>query len=119
MPSLRDLYETNRRLAKYYLEELRRLEERYEQGNENISPALLQLVEQWPQIVIKQKWSAQHAKEDEEAAELCSAFADGSDLLNLHQDPIDRVRWSEAGLEAARILQRDEAIGAHLVVFSI
>jgi tetratricopeptide (TPR) repeat protein len=94
------------RLAHHYLEKLRNLQKIYERGGDSVYAALTQFEQEWPQIQRWQAWAVAHAQDDPEAAVQCYEYpVVAFDLLNLRQNPQERIQWLETGLAAAHQLE--------------
>jgi len=108
--------ETRHRCAAHYQSLLHEAEALYEQAGPLLLVGMELLDQEWHNILASQVWATTHAAQDRSACELCSAFPDaGKHLLELRLNPRERIRWSEAALEAARILNRRKAVIRHLV----
>jgi tetratricopeptide (TPR) repeat protein len=87
----------------------------YFQGGESVKKGLALFDVEWGNIQTGQAWAATHASEDDAVAQLCGQYpVDGADCLNLRLHPRELIRWTEAGLVAARQLKDRRAEGAHL-----
>ena len=106
MPSLR---EANLRHVRYYLSVMRRANELYLQGGQSILQALAIFDQEWAQIQSGQAWVTNQDPSDDEIATLSSTYVEGDiSLLDLRQDVLERIRWLESSLNAARQLNRRE-----------
>lgn len=104
-----------RRHASHYLGISQKAKELYKQGGEALKRGLVLFDLEWSNIQAGQSWAEEHASEDDAAASLCSYYPDaGAHLLDLRQQPRERIRWREAALSAARRLKDQAAEGAHL-----
>src|SRR5690348_13080717 len=93
--------------SKFFLNVLRQLADLYSHGGEDLTATLSQFDEDWPQIEWGQELAARYAQEDETAAILCSLYpAQGADLFLLRISAPKRETWSQAGLTAARRLNK-------------
>src|SRR5215831_1977478 len=112
MPSL---YDAHLRHAEHYHSVLWEASEMYDQGGEVVLQSLHWFDDEWNNILSGQSWVAAHADQDDEAAELCNAYAwSGGYLFLLRLHPREQIRWSEAGLDAARRLKKRDDEGIHL-----
>lgn len=103
------------RHAAHYETVLRMADQLYQQGNEELWRGLEQFDFEWRNIQVGQAWAENHSKEDDKAAELCSAYADaGVHLLGLRQHPTEQISWFEAAVTAARRLKDPGGEIAHL-----
>ena len=103
------------RLANYYLTKLRIVEAAYHRGHEHSTEALALLDQEWSQIKRWRAWSAEHARDDDEIANLCQEYPQaGAGLFLLRQHPRERLEWLEAGLEAVWQLGNTRAEIVHL-----
>ena len=107
------------RLAQYYLRRLRNAQTTFLHGHEHSTDALQLFDQEWSQIRRWRDWSAAHANEDAEIAELCKEFPQaGIELFALRQHPNERLQWLQTGLDAARLLQDARAEMVHLYLLS-
>jgi tetratricopeptide (TPR) repeat protein len=102
--------------ASVYEEILREENDKYARGEDiqqiidTLDDGLL-----WEQIQHAQKWTAQHAAENDEAARLCSSYPFVGELLvYLRLPPTERIQWGEAARAAARRIKDRHAEAAHL-----
>ena len=104
-----------RRHAECYTEVLRTAHGLYMAGGKSLGRGLAMFDLEWGNIQAAQAWTAAHAKENSEAARLCSRFPDcGTHVLLLRQHPRDQIRWRGAALAAARQTKDRAAEGRHL-----
>jgi tetratricopeptide (TPR) repeat protein len=88
----------------------------YEQGGQCLKQGLALLDREWHNIQAGQIWAATWTEQCREACELCASYPDaGKYVLDLRQHPRERIRWSEAALNAAKILRRRKAAARHLI----
>jgi tetratricopeptide (TPR) repeat protein len=118
-------FEVSQRFAEYYGNLLNYADSLYQQGGENILAGLRLFDLEWPNIQASQAWSAEKAANIEDISELspenksilrlCSSYFDaGASVLNLRLHPLERIRWLETGLGAARKLNDRGSEGAAL-----
>jgi tetratricopeptide (TPR) repeat protein len=108
-------YEASLRHAQHYLEVLRDAEGRYRKGGEALMSGLALFGLEWGNIEAGQAWAAGHAAVDSTAAGICIKYPDAAVYcLSLRHHPLERIRWLEAGLAAARRFGDRPAEGAHL-----
>lgn len=97
-----------RRWSERYLEVLRTLAAEFQSGSGAAAIAAKLFHRDWPQIRAAQAWAAASGTHDQIAWEMCVGFATcgssgtGAALRDVSQPPLDRIRWLEAGLAAAR-----------------
>ncbi len=112
MPSLRV---AEVRHARYYLEVLREVNDRYLSGGERIVSSLERFENEWPQIELAQSRVASNVTQDEAVAILCSSYSEaGTGLISWRRPPRQRLKWSEAALFASRRLEDRRAECRHL-----
>jgi tetratricopeptide (TPR) repeat protein len=103
------------RHAAHYETVLRAADALYRQGGESIKRGLALFDLEWHNVQAGQVWAARHAQEDDAAAHLCNVYPDaGVYCLDLRQHPRERIRWTEAALDAARRLGDRRGEGNHL-----
>lgn len=108
--------EAHHRFAAHYQSLLHEAEALYEEAGPRFQAGIELLDREWHNILAGQVWATTHASQDRSACELCSAFPDaGKHLLQLQLNPRERIRWIEAALEAARVLNRRKAVIRHLI----
>jgi tetratricopeptide (TPR) repeat protein len=108
-------HDSTARYVSYYGATLQEANSLYNLGKGATSRALSILDSEWDNIQAAQAWTMAHADSDDEAAEMCSSFSNvGAHLLALRQHPLERVRWLEAAIAAARKLGDRRAEGVHL-----
>lgn len=91
--------------SSYYPLVLNVAEARYLLGGNPTATALLFLRQEWANVQQGQEWATAHAAENPDAARLCSAYANfGPHIRHIFQRPRERIRWLEASLAAARLL---------------
>ena len=93
------------RLAKYYLGRLRAANTIYRRSATSSADSTALLGQDWAQIAQWQAWAAAQSPRNEEAAQLCTSYAqDGADILITRQTPEERAVWLNDALAAARAL---------------
>jgi tetratricopeptide (TPR) repeat protein len=102
------------RMARHYLEVIRRAEEMFTRGGEDLKSSLRLIDLEWPNIIAALEW----AKADSEL-EVGLALGNeylkyGSRLLNLRIAPGDRIHWYEFGLKCAQKLNKPADQASHL-----
>jgi tetratricopeptide (TPR) repeat protein len=108
-------YEASLRHARHYLEVLRHADDLYLKGGASVLSGLGLFDLERTNIEAGQGWAANLGKDDEAAAEVCNLYPDaGVYCLDLRHHPRERIRWLEAGLDAARHLKHKSAEGVHL-----
>ncbi len=91
------------RHATHYQRVARRAGNLYAKGGRAMTRGLTLFEAEWANIQAGQRWAEASASHDRAAARLCSAYPDAAtDCLALRQHPRERVRWLQAGLDAAR-----------------
>ena len=91
------------RHAAHYANVLEAANESYLQGDEELLRGLRLFDREWGNIQAGQAWAAARSSEDDEAAELCSAYPNaGAHCLALRQHPRERAGWLEVAVAAAR-----------------
>jgi len=81
------------RFANYYLLELRRAGDLYDQGGEALMLGLNLFEIEWSNIEAGQQWSEDHSGDSDQVATVCSNFPDAAPrLLDLRQRPRARIR---------------------------
>ncbi len=86
------LQEAGLRHSAYYKDVLRTTNELYKQGGESIRRGLSLFDQEWANIKMGQAWSAMHAAENAEAAQLCNIYPGaGIYCLNLRQNPHEQI----------------------------
>ncbi len=112
---MRKLGESQFRHASYFLDVLRRAGDYYMQGGEAIEQGLILFDENESNIEVAQSWAEKNLRADHRAAELCKDFPGlAVELLDLRQHPRDSIRWLEAGVVAAQLLNDRSAEANHL-----
>ena len=103
-----------RRMARHYLEVLRRANEQHHGGHAG-SEAGLQLFDvEAHNIRSGWRWARDHRQSDRVAAELCCLYpARGAYIVSLRLPAKERLAWFEEGLNAARGLDQPEAVLMH------
>jgi Tfp pilus assembly protein PilF len=103
-----------RRHAEHYLKVFREADDLYLQGGESVKAALALFDLESRNIQAGQAWATAQAREDDAAAVMCFNYpAVGAYLLQLRQNPRERIQWLEVALAAARRMKAREAEGAH------
>jgi hypothetical protein len=101
--------------AIYYATKLLDTSKLYREGRESLRSGLTLFDTEWENIRVGQSWVAEHAAVDSIAEELCCHYPNaGFDLLGLRLHPRDWIGWLEPALEAARHLQNETLVSAHL-----
>ncbi len=104
------------RYSAHYQSVLHEADALYEQGGKYLKQGLDLVDLEWHNIQAGQVWAATRPVEDRAACELCNSYPDaGKYVLDLRQHPRERIRWSEAALNAAKMLRRRKAAGRHLI----
>ncbi len=102
--------------AAHYQSVLHEAEALYEQGGQALKQGLMLLDLEWQNIQAGQSWAVANADQNRAACELSSTYpVAGRYVRGLRQHPRERIRWSEAALNAAKTLQRRKAMGRHLI----
>lgn len=103
------------RHAAYYLNILDSIEQRFNRGGFELRHSLDLFDLEWPNIQAGQAWSADNLMTDDDAVQLCSAYAlTGTSVLEARRHALERKEWLESALEAARRLQDHRVEVAHL-----
>lgn len=105
--------ETFLRHAGYYAEVLNTANEWLGQGHEKTLDGLTLYDAEFQNIQAGQAWAASHP-DREEAARVCSRYADAGSLLGLRLHPRRQIEWLEDGLKAARSLRDRKGESFHL-----
>jgi transcriptional regulator with AAA-type ATPase domain/tetratricopeptide (TPR) repeat protein len=96
-----------RRHAEHYKQVAARSRDLYISGGDHAKNGLDLWDLEWENIRAGQAWAADHASEDDTAAQLCSDYVEAGEwCLELRRLPFERVSWGEAGLAAAQRLSR-------------
>jgi tetratricopeptide (TPR) repeat protein len=112
--------ETYVRYVNYYGALLQEANDLYALGGFAMARGVSNFDAHWDNIRGAQAWAREHAAADEEAARMCNAFPNaGAYVLNLRQHPLERIRWLEDALVAARGLNLRQAEGAHMANMGI
>src|SRR5438128_859744 len=112
MPTFR---EAQHRHAAHHLRVLQAADALYKQGDVDLAEALRIFNSNLANIRAGLHWAGVHAKKDEKAAAICSDFPNvGALLFALLFTPVERFRWLEYAVEAARCLDDREAEGWHI-----
>src|SRR2546422_2050452 len=112
MPTLR---EAEHRHAAHHLGVVHAADTLYKQGDADLEKALRMFNTNEANIRAGLEWAAQHSEEDENAAGICSDFPNiGALLFELLFAPVERFRWLEYAVEAARRLADEQAEGWHI-----
>jgi tetratricopeptide (TPR) repeat protein len=106
---------THARMAAHYVKVARAADDLFLQGGKDVLRGLELFDAEWPHIQMGQAWAATHAKQDETAAKLCSAYPSaGVYCLNLRLHSREWIAWLEAGADTAHRLGNKGAEGVHL-----
>jgi tetratricopeptide (TPR) repeat protein len=112
MIRLRQIY---LRHAAYYLSVLGQAERLFLRGHDEARAALGNFDAERANIERGQRWAQENANSDPEAALICNAYPEaGAYLIGFRLQPDERIRWREAALAAARLLNDRIAAGRHL-----
>jgi hypothetical protein len=99
------LRDSSLRHANYYLQLLGRADSLYLEGGASREEALSLFGEEWENIHRGQGWAEQQTDKDRAAASCCSLCADaGAFIFSFKLHALERLRWLEAALTAARRL---------------
>ena len=102
-----EVQSAQQRLARHYLNKLRDSAQAVKRGRSSLSYGLNLFDREWAHIQHWQEWSAQGGPEQ---APLCKEFPFvGSDVLAIRHTPVDRLKWWNAALDAARQLHDQQA----------
>lgn len=108
------------RFVNYYGAILAEANSLYPLGGAAAERALRTLDAEWENFRAAQAWAEENTQDDDEAANICNAFPNaGAYLLDLRQNPRERIAWLEAALAAARKLKARDSEGAHLANLGI
>jgi tetratricopeptide (TPR) repeat protein len=100
------------RHAGHYESVLRTADELYRKGSEGLTQGLQLFDVEWNNIQVGHSWAQSHSNDNDKAAELCINYPNaGAYVLNLRQQPRERMHWLEAALTAARRLTKRDAEG--------
>jgi tetratricopeptide (TPR) repeat protein len=101
--------------AVYFIKVLDYANKIYLQGNESITVGLALLDVERENIEAGQRWAASMIGKNETATQLSMVYYNaGAHVLDLRLYPLERIRWQETGLKAARLLGDRSAEGAAL-----
>ncbi|MDX2029727.1 MAG: tetratricopeptide repeat protein [Blastocatellia bacterium] len=104
------------RHSAHYQSVLHEADALYEQGGDLFKLGLDLVDMEWMNIQSGQVWAASNMTRDRAACELCNSYPDaGKFVLDLRQHPRERIRWSEAALEAAQRMNRSKSSARHLI----
>src|SRR5262245_24744615 len=107
--------EAQRRHALHYLTVLGTACKLHDLGEEAVVEGLALFDEEWENIRSGQGWAEENAALDDEAAEYCNIYAySGGYLFFLRLRPEEQIRWSDAGLLAARRLRQRDDVAVHV-----
>ena len=99
----------------HYLEVLSQADDLYKEGGDSVLQGLGLFDAELDNIRVGQGWAADHSAEGGRAAELCSRYGyAGAYIFLVRLHPRERIRWMEAGLDAARRLSDKNKEGATL-----
>jgi tetratricopeptide (TPR) repeat protein len=102
--------------ALYYRQILDRADAYYQRGGPGVMEGLRLFDREWPNIQAGFAWAQANAARDKKAADLCSDYPyAGFYCMDLRLNPRERIRWLEAGLDAARRLGDLRAQANHLL----
>lgn len=103
-----------RRHAVYYQSITQEIEQRLKSG-EALQSGLDLFDVEWDNIRSGQAWAAERASEEEQAAQLCSAYAGvGVYVLSMRQHPRELIRWLDVAVAAAKRLNDKPTEVMHL-----
>jgi tetratricopeptide (TPR) repeat protein len=104
------------RHSAHYQSVLHEADALYEQGGDLMKLGLDLVDLEWQNIQAGQVWAAANVDVNRGARELCNSYPDaGKFVLDLRQHPRERIRWSEAALEASKKMSRNKAAARHLI----
>ncbi len=104
------------RHSAHYQSVLHEADALYEQGGDLFKLGLDLVDLEWMNIQAGQVWAASNMERERAACELCNSYPDaGKYVLDLRQHPRERIRWSEAALEAAQRMNRNKSSARHLI----
>jgi tetratricopeptide (TPR) repeat protein len=116
--------DAKQRHTKHYLKVLSDTEKLYNEGGKNILAGLMLFDREWANIKEGQAWaevmmrSVKKPKEKSDlefALQMANSYPNnGGNLLALRQHPVERIRWLETALTAARLMKIHSFEGAHL-----
>lgn len=99
MTAAQALFTVQYRLAQHYVKRLQQASISIQKGQGNRAYWFDQIEQDWGQIQHWQAWSANMASQCQDAARLCIEFPlVGADILTVHQNPEDRLKWLETAL---------------------
>ncbi|HEX5603206.1 MAG TPA: tetratricopeptide repeat protein, partial [Pyrinomonadaceae bacterium] len=103
------------RHASYYVNILRQAEDHYLKGDTSVMEALRIFDSEWDNIQTGWSWANREFKNNSLAVQLVNDYPLAAEnLLDLRQDPRDRILWLEAALQAAQQLNDVKAESYHL-----
>lgn len=103
------------RLAQHYVGKLQQANGAFRRGNANRTYWYSEIERDWEQIRRWQAWSVSQIAPDDsttsiERANLCVGFSiAGMDVLRVRQSPTERLTWLKQALEAAELVNNQEA----------
>lgn len=110
-----EINESKRRHATHYLIVVSAYDSLYKRGGKYMTAGLAMFDLERSNIEAGQAWAAGAAKDDEVARVLCSLYPEtGIYLMMLRLHPRELIRWLEAALQAARLMNDGETEGKHL-----
>ena len=109
------LHAAQYRLARHYLGKLREAAEAVQRGRASLGYGLRLFDQELSHIQHWQAWAARPGPYTAERARLCTEFAvAGAEALSFRMPPLERLKWLEAALDAARQLHDRQAESAIL-----
>lgn len=101
--------------ASHYMDVLEVTDSLYKNGNEKILSALKLFDQEWEHIRFAQVWAYENRTASKRIAEFVMIYPIASIYcLDLRLSPKQQIGWLEAASEAAKQLERKDALGAHL-----
>jgi tetratricopeptide (TPR) repeat protein len=96
------LREAGLRHARCYLAVLQAADRRFVHGGDGVQAIVAWLDQEWTNIVLAQRWVQARMPHEEDAARLCSRFADaGRQVIAFRLTPLERVEWLHAARAGA------------------
>ena len=98
------------RLARYYLDKLRMVDEAVRRGQASVSSGIAMFDQEWEHIRHWQSWTTRRDPGDTERAQLCKEYAlAGLEILANRNNAVDQVTWLTDALTAAQHVEDKEA----------
>jgi tetratricopeptide (TPR) repeat protein len=114
--SKQEEFKTRLKYASYYKDVLSAANDLYKKGGENVLLGLGLFDLEWENIRTGQGWMAARQRRNPNISMLCLEYSNaGIEVLNLRQNPVERLQWLEVAVSAAREIDDHHSEGAALV----